>query len=104
MSVPRQLCLTLCPENTCGSRRQTSGGFLKSGARRGRISCGAAILSADTGVEIGKMAYGTGDIPFVRTSDLAQWEIKRDPKQEFRRLCMMPILRKPVFLPVMFLS
>ena len=33
-------------------------------------------LSVETGVEIGKMAYGTGLIPFVRTSDLSNWEIK----------------------------
>lgn len=34
-----------------------------------------------TGHEIGKAAYGTGDVPFVRTSDIANWEIKADPKQ-----------------------
>lgn len=34
-----------------------------------------------TGHEIGKIAYGTGDVPFVRTSDIANWEIKADPKQ-----------------------
>ena len=34
-----------------------------------------------TGHEIGKMAYGTGEIPFVRTSDISNWEIKTDPKQ-----------------------
>ena len=27
------------------------------------------------------MAYGTGDIPFVRTSDFSNWEIKADTKQ-----------------------
>ncbi len=37
-------------------------------------------VSADTGVEIGKMAYGTGMIPFVRTSDISNWEIKTDFK------------------------
>jgi type I restriction enzyme M protein len=35
-------------------------------------------LSVETGIEIGKMAYGTGSIPFVRTSDLSNWEIKAD--------------------------
>lgn len=40
-----------------------------------------AIISWDTGIEIGKMAYGTGDIPFVRTSDISNWELKGDPKQ-----------------------
>jgi hypothetical protein len=39
------------------------------------------ILSADTGVEVGKMAYGTGQIPFIRTSDIADWEVKSDVKQ-----------------------
>jgi hypothetical protein len=38
-------------------------------------------LSWDTGIEVGKMAYGTGDIPFVRTSDISNWELKGDPKQ-----------------------
>ena len=33
-----------------------------------------------TGIEVGKMAYGTGDIPFVRTSDFSNWEIKADFK------------------------
>jgi hypothetical protein len=37
-------------------------------------------LSIQTGHEIGKMAYGTGDIPFIRTSDLSNWELKADPK------------------------
>ena len=27
------------------------------------------------------MAYGTGEIPFVRTSDFSNWEIKADAKQ-----------------------
>ena len=34
------------------------------------------VVSVTTGIEIGKMAYGTGNIPFVRTSDLSNWEIK----------------------------
>ncbi|MEN8133097.1 MAG: hypothetical protein ABFS45_23550, partial [Pseudomonadota bacterium] len=25
--------------------------------------------------------YGTGTIPFIRTSDFSNWEIKHDPKQ-----------------------
>ena len=40
-----------------------------------------AVLSWDTGIEVGKMAYGTGDIPFIRTSDISNWELKGDPKQ-----------------------
>jgi type I restriction enzyme M protein len=38
------------------------------------------VLSYSTGVEIGKLAYGTGEIPFIRTSDISGWEIKLDPK------------------------
>ncbi|MHB1845351.1 MAG: restriction endonuclease subunit S domain-containing protein [Deltaproteobacteria bacterium] len=38
-------------------------------------------LKVSTGVEVGKMAYGTGAIPFIRTSDLVDWELFRDPTQ-----------------------
>lgn len=41
----------------------------------------AGAVAATTGDEIGKAAYGTGDIPFVRTSDIVNWEIKAVPKQ-----------------------
>lgn len=37
-------------------------------------------VSLATGVEVGKMAYGTGTIPFIRTSDISNWEIKADFK------------------------
>jgi restriction endonuclease S subunit len=39
------------------------------------------VIAFSTGHEIGKLAYGTGDIPFVRTSDISNWEIKSSPKQ-----------------------
>lgn len=38
------------------------------------------ILSLATGDEVGKLAYGTGVIPFIRTSDISNWELKADPK------------------------
>lgn len=38
------------------------------------------IITYTTGDEVGKLAYGTGTIPFVRTSDISNWEIKSDPK------------------------
>lgn len=38
-------------------------------------------IQVATGDEIGKMAYGTGPIPFIRTSDITNWEIKADAKQ-----------------------
>lgn len=38
------------------------------------------ILEIKTGDEIGKLSYGTGEIPFIRTSDISNWEIKSDPK------------------------
>jgi type I restriction enzyme M protein len=37
-------------------------------------------LTVTTGDEVGKLAYSSGGIPFVRTSDLSTWEIKVDPK------------------------
>jgi hypothetical protein len=42
------------------------------------ITDGAVVL--ETGDEIGRLAYGTGSIPFIRTSDLATYELKADPK------------------------
>jgi len=42
------------------------------------VTTGELIIQ--TGDEVGKLAYGTGDIPFVRTSDISNWEIKIDPK------------------------
>lgn len=38
------------------------------------------VVSLTTGDEVGKLAYGTGEIPFVRTSDISNWEVKLDPK------------------------
>jgi type I restriction enzyme M protein len=38
------------------------------------------VLSLSTGDEVGKLVYGTGDIPFIRTSDISNWEVKLDPK------------------------
>lgn len=38
------------------------------------------VLEIKTGDEVGKLAYGTGNVPFVRTSDISNWEIKIDPK------------------------
>lgn len=38
------------------------------------------VVRVDTGDEVGKLAYGTGLIPFIRTSDIANWQIKTDPK------------------------
>lgn len=40
----------------------------------------AGLLTAITGVEVGKMAYGTGAIPFLRTTDIVGLEIRRDPR------------------------
>jgi type I restriction enzyme M protein len=40
----------------------------------------SGCVAVDTGDEVGKLAYGAGDIPFVRTSDISNWEIKVDPK------------------------
>ena len=42
-------------------------------------------LSFATGVEVGKMAYGGGRIPFIRTSDISNWEVKADFKHGVSR-------------------
>lgn len=42
-------------------------------------------LSISTGDEVGKLAYGTGEIPFIRTSDISNWEIKADAKHGVSR-------------------
>lgn len=39
------------------------------------------VLHLETGDEVGKLTYGTGNIPFIRTSDLGTGELKLDPKQ-----------------------
>ncbi len=43
------------------------------------------VLGYYTGDEVGKMAYGTGNIPFIRTTDFSNWEIKHDPKKGVSR-------------------
>lgn len=42
-------------------------------------------LSIDTGLEVGKLAYGLGEIPFIRTSDLADWELAGLPKHRISK-------------------
>ena len=39
------------------------------------------VLSLETGHEVGKIHYGSGQVPFVRTSDLGNWELRTDVKQ-----------------------
>lgn len=41
----------------------------------------ATVVEIKTGDEIGRLNYGTGEIPFVRTSDFGSWELKREAKQ-----------------------
>ena len=43
------------------------------------------LITITTGDEVTKESYGTGTIPFIRTSDIANWEIKLDPKQGLSR-------------------
>ena len=43
------------------------------------------ILEISTGDEVGKLAYGTGDVPYIRTSDITNWEIKLDVKHRVDR-------------------
>jgi type I restriction enzyme M protein len=52
-----------------------------------------------TGHEVGKLAYGTGEIPFIRTSDMANWELKIDPKQGVSEAIAAPIAAKQNLKP-----
>ncbi len=38
------------------------------------------VLTITRGNEVGGINYGSGSIPFVRTSDISNWEVKIDPK------------------------
>jgi type I restriction enzyme M protein len=40
----------------------------------------SGLLEITSGDEVGKLAYGSGSVPFVRTSDISNWEVKVDPK------------------------
>lgn len=37
------------------------------------------VISIKRGNEVGSRFYGMGDVPFVRTSDIVNWEVKIDP-------------------------
>ncbi len=56
---------------------------LKNSGKYILISIGELIdngaLQVRRGNEIGSQFYGTGDTPFVRTTDIVNWEIKTDP-------------------------
>ncbi len=39
----------------------------------------AGVLSIQRGNEVGSKFYGRGDVPFVRTTDIVNWEIRIDP-------------------------
>jgi len=39
------------------------------------------MIEVATGIEVGKLAYGTGEVAFIRSSDLADWELAGQPKQ-----------------------
>lgn len=56
---------------------------LKKNRKYKLISIGELVskktLKIRRGNEIGSQFYGSGDVPFVRTSDIVNWEIKVDP-------------------------
>lgn len=39
----------------------------------------SGYIAIRKGHEVGSQAYGTGNIPFIRTSDIANWEVSVDP-------------------------
>lgn len=52
------------------------------------------VLKVSTGDELGKLAYGTGDIPFIRTTDISNWELKFDPKHGVAQEIFQSIRKK----------
>lgn len=40
----------------------------------------SGLIEVETGAEVGKMAYGTGRVPFIRTSDIVDLELRRDTR------------------------
>ncbi len=57
------------------------------------------IISISSGDEIGKLAYGTGKIPFIRSSDISNWEIKVDPKHTISEEIYLKFARKQDIRP-----
>lgn len=43
------------------------------------------VISISTGDEVGKLTYETGSVPFIRTSDISNWELKAEPKHGLSR-------------------
>jgi type I restriction enzyme M protein len=54
----------------------------------------SGLVAVGTGDEVGKLAYGTGSVPFVRTSDLSNWEVKLDPKHGVSEEIYQSLARK----------
>lgn len=42
----------------------------------------SGIIEVATGDEVGKLEYGTGNIPFIRTSDISNWRVATDSKHK----------------------
>ncbi|HZS01906.1 MAG TPA: N-6 DNA methylase [Chloroflexota bacterium] len=54
----------------------------------------SGLVTISSGDEVGKLAYGTGNIPFVRTSDISNWEVKLDPKHGVSEEIYQSLARK----------
>ncbi|MGB2709920.1 MAG: N-6 DNA methylase [Conexibacter sp.] len=61
--------------------REQSEVALTRGARHATLRelADAGLVTVRKGIEVGSEAYGTGPVPFVRTSDIANFEITIDP-------------------------
>lgn len=64
-----------------GSPRYKTGPDGKRLIDRKRNPIPLRLLELSVGHEPGKLEYGLGPIPFIRTSDITNWELKYDPKQ-----------------------
>ena len=42
----------------------------------------SGVIETATGDEVGKLEYGTGNVPFIRTSDVSNWRVAADSKHK----------------------
>lgn len=52
------------------------------------------VIQVATGDEVGKLEYGTGNIPFIRTSDISNWRISTDSKHKISKETFLSLRKK----------
>lgn len=54
----------------------------------------AGAVQVSTGDEVGKLEYGTGDVPFIRTSDISNWRVSSDSKHKISEKTYLSLRQK----------